>query len=101
MTIDDKKKALEIEIDDLKKELDDSINTVSNKVGNSFEPKRIIRKHPFKVFGATLLTGFLIAYKSSSKKSTSPIMSSIKKELSSRAISFLLDNLTNKSIKEE
>jgi hypothetical protein len=94
MTIDDKKKALEEEINALRKELDESINTVSHEVEHSFEPKKLIKKYPMKALGLSVIAGFLISYKSNSKKNSSPVLNSIKKELSSRAISYLINNFS-------
>lgn len=101
MTIDEKKKALEEEINALKSELDESLNSVSKEVEHSFEPKQLIKKHPLKALGISVLAGFLFSYKSTTSKSTSTVMSSLKKEIGSRAISYLLDNMSNKSAKKD
>jgi|GEM_PF-2513435 hypothetical protein len=101
MTIEDKKKALEKEINALKEELDESINTVSQEVEHSFEPKKLIQKYPLKALGISVVAGFLLAYKAGSKKTSSPLMDSIKKELSSRAITLIFEGLSNNSSKKD
>lgn len=101
MTIDEKKKALEEEINALKSELDESLNSVSREVEHSFEPKQLIKKHPLKALGVSVLAGFLISYRAKASTNSSSVMSSLKKEIGSRAISYLLDSMTNKSVKKD
>lgn len=69
--IKEKKKELQAELDRIQDELDTSVDEVRSDVSHKLKPSEIIKNHPLPVVGLSVLVGFLVSYRSSSKSSGS------------------------------
>ena len=98
--VDERKEQLKKEIEDLEAQLEASVQGVGHEVSEQFEPKKIIQNHPFKALGLSVLTGFLITYRSKSNKS-STLWMALKKELADQAIDYATQFVRNASKKNE
>lgn len=103
--IEKKKQELEQELEAIQEGLDSSIDEVKDEVYTNLNPKNIIKKHPLPVVGASILAGFLLG---SGRKKSGDITSKsysdtgsafskeIKRILTKKGVSLLLDYLENK-----
>jgi hypothetical protein len=101
--LDKKKLKLEQELDEIKKDLESTIDSVSTKVSKSLEPIELVKKHPLKALGGSILLGFLFSYRNSTfrnSSSTNSIFSGVKRELTSRLLGIALEQI-ERSIKKE
>ncbi len=57
--LEQKKRELQKELDNLQQELDDSIDKVRTDVSSRLDPSSIIKKHPIPAVGLSILVGFL------------------------------------------
>lgn len=109
--LEQKKRELEEELNDIQNELDDSIDQVRNEVSDKLDPKSFIRKHPLPVVGGAVLVGFLLGHEdeghakykntsgsssSSDNKFTSTILYELKRLATKKALSFVTDFMEKK-----
>lgn len=110
--LEQKKRELEEELERIQNVLDDSIIRVRKDLGSQLDPKKIIRRFPFPLVGASVLLGFLVGYKRnhSDSEQKSPrgevsqtLFSEIKKLATRKAVHFAsdyLEKLVNEKKKE-
>ncbi|MDZ7773636.1 MAG: hypothetical protein U5K31_12990 [Balneolaceae bacterium] len=60
--LEQKKKELEAEIEQIQHELDQNVDGVRSEVSRSFSPDRLIGKYPLPALGASVLLGFLLGH---------------------------------------
>lgn len=72
--LEQKKRELEAELNNIQHELDDSIDRVRSDVSDKLDPKSFIREHPLPVVGGAVLLGFLLGH--NDRHSTSSVSSS-------------------------
>lgn len=96
--LDQKKKELEQELQQIEGKLDNSIDQVKENVNSSLDPKTIIKKHPLPTVGAAALIGFLVGHEGSSSKNKSSagefsgaLLAELKKIATQKAILFATD----------
>jgi hypothetical protein len=65
--LEEKKKELKAELENIQKELDQSIDGVRSDVSSKLDPAEFIKKHPLEVVGVSVVVGFLAGH--SGKKS--------------------------------
>lgn len=107
--LEKKKKELEQELANIQNGLDKSIDEVKEEVSTSIAPKNLIKKYPLPIVGASIVVGFLLGSnrkKSSSVssnkvysnriKSDSAISKEIKRILTKKGLSLVLDYIDNK-----
>lgn len=95
--LEEKKKQLKAELENIQNELDDSIDGVRSDVSSRLDPVEFIKKHPIEVVGASVLVGFLAGH--SGKKSSlssedgigSALLYEMKKIATKKAISLASD----------
>lgn len=106
--LEQKKKELKAELENIQNELDESIDGVRSDVSSRLDPAEFIKKHPIEVVGVSIVIGFLAAHSGKDSASSGTGFSSalwyeLKKLVTKKAISFATEYaekmLTNK--KEE
>lgn len=94
--LEERKRNLEIEIARLQSSLDTSIDSVKEEIAQKIDPKEIIRKHPLKSLGLSVLTGFLLAGRNRDRTQTGAgalAGQELKRLLISRGIGLLAEYL--------
>lgn len=106
--LEQKKRELEAELDNIQNELDDSIDEVRNEVSDKLDPKSFIRKHPLPVVGGAVLLGFLFGHEDEGRSVSSTSTSSsdhkfmntvayeLKRLATKKALSFVTDFMEQK-----
>lgn len=107
--LEQKKRELEAELNDIQNELDDSIDQVRHEVSDKLDPKSFIRKHPLPVVGGAVLVGFLLGHEdegstkststsgsSSDHKITNTLLYELKRLATKKALSFVTDFMEKK-----
>ncbi len=97
--LEEKKKELKAELENIQNELDESFDGVRSDVSSKLDPVEFIKKHPLEVVGASVLLGFLAGHsgkrKSRSDSSddgiSSTLMYELKRLATKKAISFATD----------
>lgn len=103
--LEQKKKELEQELVRIQGDIDKSLVEVKEGVSSNMDPKKIIRKHPLPIVGASVIIGFLLGKKrkdspgisskrrESSGGSDSPVAQELKRMLAKKGLSILMDYL--------
>lgn len=60
--LEEKKKELKAELENIQHELDESLDGVRSDVSAKLDPVEFIKKHPIEVVGASVLIGFLAGH---------------------------------------
>ncbi|SMO68446.1 hypothetical protein [Fodinibius sediminis] len=107
--LEEKKRALEAELNSIQHELDDSIDQVRSDVSEKLDPKSFIREHPLPVVGGAVVLGFLLGHNderprkrarssssSSDGKFTSTLLYELKRLATKKALSFATDFMEQK-----
>lgn len=68
--LEEKKRELETELEQIQFELDDSFHKVRSDVTDTLNPVRFIRSYPWAMIGASVLLGFLISGNRKKKSSS-------------------------------
>ncbi len=99
--LEEKKKELKAELENIQNELDSSIDGVRSDVSSKLDPVEFIKKHPIEVVGASVLVGFLVGHTGRQKKATgssstedglsSTLLYELKRLATKKAISFATD----------
>lgn len=96
--LEQKKRELEKELENLQNELDHSIDKVRTDVSSRLDPKAFIKKHPLPVVGLSVLLGFLAgsgkkknASESSGSSMKTILWDELKKIGTKKAISLISD----------
>jgi hypothetical protein len=98
--LEEKKKELKAELENIQHELDQSIDGVRHDVSSKLDPVEFIKNHPLEVVGASVMVGFLAGHSGKSKKHTgsssddglsSTLMYELKRLATKKAISFATD----------
>ncbi|NGP76062.1 hypothetical protein G3570_05435 [Balneolaceae bacterium YR4-1] len=100
--LEEKKKELKAELENIQHELDQSIDGVRSDMSSKLDPVEFIKKHPLEVVGASVLVGFLAGHsgregrrhRSSSDDGISDtLLYELKRLATKKAISFAGDYL--------
>ncbi|MGK7369904.1 MAG: hypothetical protein ACNS64_06785 [Candidatus Halalkalibacterium sp. M3_1C_030] len=98
--LEEKKRELKAELENIQHELDQSIDGVRHDVSSKLDPVEFIKKHPLEVVGASVLVGFLAGHSGRGKRHTdsssddgisSTLMYELKRLATKKAISFATD----------
>lgn len=65
--LEEKKKELKAELDNIQQELDRSIDGVRTDVSSSLDPVEFVKKHPLEVVGVSVVIGFLAGHSGKSR----------------------------------
>lgn len=106
--LEEKKKELEQELQNIHHELDDSLDKVRSDVSSQLAPTQFIKRHPLPIVGLSVLTGFLLGNKKSGKSSGSSdsglstvLISEIKRLVTKKGISLATDYMRAYSLKKK
>lgn len=99
--IEQRKKQLEAELQEIQQELDTSFDEVRLDVTSRLKPRNLIKKYPLQSVGISALLGFLIGKKPSSSKNSSKsseslstvVLKELKGMATKKAVNFLFDYL--------
>lgn len=100
--LEEKKKELKAELQNIQHELDQSIDGVRNDVSSRLDPVEFIKKHPLEVVGASVLVGFLAGHSaregkrhssSSDEGISDTLLYELKRLATKKAISFASEYL--------
>lgn len=98
--LEEKKRELKAELENIQNELDQSIDGVRHDVSSKLDPVEFIKKHPLEVVGASVLAGFLAGHSGKRKRHSdsssddgisSTLMYELKRLATKKAISFATD----------
>lgn len=93
--LQEKKKALEQELENIQGELDHSFDKVRDDVSDSLAPSEVIKRHPLPAVGISVLVGFLASHQSKSGSTGygagSLLYSEIKRLLTKKGIAMATD----------
>ena len=104
--IEERKKELKEQLDDLEGSLDSSVHGMKEDASNFLNPRKIIQKYPLKSLGVSFLIGFLAANNSNEKPATSDnkspsffelVWNEAKKDVSKKAVKIFLNYLDAKT----
>ena len=106
--LEEKKKELEQELQNIQHELDDSLDKVRSDVSSQLAPTQFIKRHPLPVVGLSVLAGFLLGNKNSNRISgssdsgfSSVLISEIKKLATKKGISLATDYIESILLEKE
>lgn len=106
--LEEKKKELEQELQNIQHELDDSLDRVRSDVSSQLAPTQFIKRHPLPVVGLSVLAGFLLGNKKSTESSgssdsgfSSVLVSEIKKLATKKGISLATDYIESILLEKE
>lgn len=101
--LEQKKKELEAELDQIQEELDQNVVGVRSEVTRSFSPDNIIRKYPLPVLGASVVVGFLLGHEGGGREGrdkgasgggiSDTLLSELKRLATRKAVRFASDYL--------
>jgi len=99
--LEERKQALELEINRLQTDIDSSIESVKDEVAQNLDPREIIKKYPLRSLGVSLIVGMMFAR--SGKKNNvygtgmgSMLSLELKRMITQRGVSLLGDFVDNK-----
>src|SRR6056297_2830018 len=98
--LEEKKKELKAELENIQNELDQSIDGVRYEVSSKLDPVEFIKKHPLEVVGASVLAGFLAGHSGKDRRKhrsssddgiSSTLLYELKRLATKKAITFATD----------
>jgi ElaB/YqjD/DUF883 family membrane-anchored ribosome-binding protein len=113
-SIEERKKEIESELDQIQEELDRSFDDMREDVSRQFAPKEFIKRHPLASVGVSMLAGFFFGTAGRSTRSrrsrsqatgdkdnlTNMLWDEIKSTASKKAVSMLVDYV-DKSVQKK